>query len=237
MKPKQLFALALTTFLFLSTTFSQNTSWPNEPYIEVKGSAETEITPNEIYIQVVLKEYEESKVLVPMATIEENFVAKMKAIGLAKEHIHLDQFSTCHIRVRKKKHKQLQTKTFDVMITSVDQILPLMEALGEIPEANARLARVSHSELERFRKEVKQEAAKAAKEKATLLSDAVGAKIGKPLKIVETSPNQAFYHQQQDFLSNTYINQKTYAGDKASNSYTLRPITLRYEVLIQFQVE
>jgi uncharacterized protein YggE len=50
---------------------------------------------------------------------------------------------------------------------------------------NADISRVAHSEIEKYRKEVKIIAVKAAKEKAGYLLEAIGESVGKPLMIQE----------------------------------------------------
>jgi uncharacterized protein YggE len=50
---------------------------------------------------------------------------------------------------------------------------------------NANISRVAHSEIEKYRKEVKIIAVKAAKEKAGYLLEAIGETVGKPLMIQE----------------------------------------------------
>ena len=217
--------------------FAQNTHMADQPFITVKGSAEMEVIPDEIYIKVLLKEYAVGKVTVTMEEVEAQFIEEMKGIGLPPEAIHLERFSERHIRVRRKKDKLEQTKTFEVMLTEVDQILPMMEALGKIPKSDAQLARVDHAEIARFRAEVKQEAAKAAKRKATLLTEAIGSEIGKPLQIIEVDPTTSYTWQHQDLLSNSYMNKQSYQNDKTGGNYTLKPIKLRYEIMIQFALK
>jgi hypothetical protein len=57
---------------FILTNF---VSWgqTEKPYIEVIGSAESEINPNIIVISIRLKEYDENKVKVTLDKIEKRF--------------------------------------------------------------------------------------------------------------------------------------------------------------------
>ncbi len=69
--------------LLASTSFAQTQINPYPKTITVNGSAEMEIIPDEIYVQVDLKEYEKKgQGKINIETIKRNFLANLKDIGI-----------------------------------------------------------------------------------------------------------------------------------------------------------
>src|SRR3982751_5273760 len=85
----------ISTLLLFSamTSFSQIEKNPYPRTITVSGSAEMEIVPDEIYVQVDLKEYEkkgQSKVSIDK--IRQEFLGKAKSIGLPDSAITIASY-------------------------------------------------------------------------------------------------------------------------------------------------
>ena len=74
---------------FLATvSFAQNYVNPYPKTITVNGSAEMEITPDEIYVQVDLKEYEKKgQGKMPIDKIRQDFLKAVRSLGLPDSSI------------------------------------------------------------------------------------------------------------------------------------------------------
>ena len=69
--------------LFTFGALSQNVQNPYPRTITVNGSAEMEITPDEIYVQVDLKEYEKKgQGKIGIEKIRQNFLTAVRSLGL-----------------------------------------------------------------------------------------------------------------------------------------------------------
>src|SRR5205085_8143425 len=76
------FMLSLTV-LFFTATRAQTVANPYPKTITVTGSAEMEIVPDEIYVQVVLKEYEKKgQGKVSIDKIRQDFLTAVRSLGL-----------------------------------------------------------------------------------------------------------------------------------------------------------
>jgi uncharacterized protein YggE len=74
--------LFLASIILSTTLFAQERN-PFPRTITVNGSAEMEIVPDEIYVQVYLKEYEKKGAgKVPIDKIRQNFLAAVRSLGL-----------------------------------------------------------------------------------------------------------------------------------------------------------
>src|SRR3954469_19975792 len=78
--------LKLTVLLFLTFLAgqSQTKNFLDQPYIEVSGSADTLVTPNEIFIKILLSE-KDTKDRVSIEELEIRMVNALKALGLDTE--------------------------------------------------------------------------------------------------------------------------------------------------------
>ncbi len=78
----------LTLLVFLLSTIhfanSQTKNFIDQPYIEVSGSADTLVTPNEIYIRIILSE-KDTRDRISIEDLELKMVAAVKGLGLDTE--------------------------------------------------------------------------------------------------------------------------------------------------------
>ncbi|MCU0340018.1 MAG: SIMPL domain-containing protein [Spirosomaceae bacterium] len=183
-----LLAILLTATAFAQTT----TSVEKDPIkkIAVTGTAELEVTPDELYFSISLKEYfrdeKNQKDKVSLETIEKQLIEAVKAAGLPKENLTVSGVSGYREWTgRKKPQYFLAAKQFQLKLTNVHNINDLMAKVDDRGVEYVSMSRVEHSKKEEFRKQVKINALKAAKEKANYLLEAIGEKTGEVLEIQE----------------------------------------------------
>ncbi len=70
----------------------------------------------------------------------------------------------------------------------------LVEKLDDEATANFQIVKTSHSRIQEFRKQLKIEAVKQAKQKALYLTEAIGEKSGEAITINEPDENSIYYH-------------------------------------------
>ena len=76
--------IILTPFILLTLSFVGHTQTKNfidQPYIEVTGSADTLVTPNQIFIKSIISE-KDSRDKVPIQESENKMVAAFKTLGI-----------------------------------------------------------------------------------------------------------------------------------------------------------
>ena len=71
----------LFMFLFFSVFAQDNKNFIDQNYIEVTGKGEMEITPDEIYIQIVINE-SDNKGKESLEMLEKKMLAKLQTIGI-----------------------------------------------------------------------------------------------------------------------------------------------------------
>ena len=193
----------MTVLLLLTATitvFGQITT-ENEtekPYIEVTGTAEKEIIPDEIYIAITIKERHEGKEKITIDKQEADLKEALKSIDVSLDDLSLSDANANYIRVKWTK-KDVITKTeYILKVGNALTVGKVFEKLDELKIVDAYILRVSHSKLLEFKKEVRIMAIKAAKEKADYLLTAIGEQTGKALKVNEITSN---YNRDDSYLN------------------------------------
>ena len=194
-------AILLSALLFgaiVSPSFSQTATVqlaPSVPKIEVAGFAEMEVIPDEIYFNVSLREYyndeknQKDKVLI--STLEKQLIKAVADAGLPKEALSISGVGGYQNYVDKKKKPAtfLEAKQYELKVSSPEKLDGILSKVESRGVQYANVGRVDHSKREEFKKQVKIDALKAAKEKANYLVAAVDQKLGQVLEIRELDEN------------------------------------------------
>jgi hypothetical protein len=145
----------------------------------------------------------------------------------------LADVTTNAIRQRRKERELYSQKTYEITFSRTEDVMVLLNNVKNVKLDYLDIVTLSHTEIEKYRLEIKIEALKAAERKADALLNSVGVKRGKPIMIQENPPKNAFVRQDQ---SNTLYN----IVDPESlgvSEIPLKKIKLRFEILAQFEIE
>lgn len=184
--------LFMLSFLITSFSFSQigGKNFIDQPYIEVTGTIETEVSPNEIYLNIVLNE-NNNKGKLSIEDQENQMISILKTleIDLDKNFSILD-FNGYYKRKFLADNDVTKIKNYELIINNGETLGKVFQALDQINISNISIAKVSHSDIEKIRKETKLKALKIAKEKATNYAEALNQTLGKAIFIQETHNSQ-----------------------------------------------
>ena len=185
-------------FLFATAVSAQQVQpiFTNNPFpkiITVSGSAEMEIVPDEIYVNVELKEYQkkgENKK--GIETIKTQFLEACKAVGIPDSLISIVSYAGNNPYFWKKRKKDpdlFAGITYQVKFKNSELMDKLVEKLDDDATQGFLIVSTSHSKMTEYRRQLKIAAVKAAKEKGIYLTEAVGEKLGEAIKINEPDEN------------------------------------------------
>ena len=222
--------LLLSLLLSSSPAFSQD----DPTYIEVYGSAESEITPDIILVSVRLKEYDENKTKVPMEVIESEFLKAAEKSDIPNENIQLGSFELNSFQRKRRDRDFRAEKTYQVQFSSSAEIMTFLDNLQTVKLDYLGVTKLTHSEIEKYRLELKIEALKAAGRKADALLEAVGAKRGKPL-IIDEGGKPSFWTPQN--TSSNFAYGFLDAEAVNANEVPIKKIKLRFEIRARFEIE
>ncbi len=240
-------ALMVTVFL----AGAQNTQpgcYPFPKTISVNGSAEMEIIPDEIYVQVDLREYKKrGEEKVELEKIKTDFLNNCKAVGIADSNISVasfDGYNLASIWKRRKKDPDLFASiTYQIKFSSTKLIDQMVEKLDDEATSNFSIVRTSHSKITEYRRQLKIQAVKAAKEKANYLAESVNERVGEAITITEPEEHttsdvaNGFYNTNAKMYSNTLAFNKADGYSISDGGVDYRKIKLRYEVKILYALK
>lgn len=239
--------LSLMVLCLTQAAIAQSTQpgcYPFPRTISVTGSAEMSIVPDEIYVQVDLREYKKKgEEKVELDKIKKDFLASCAAVGIADSNIAVasyDGYNIASIWKRRKKDPDLFASiTYQVKFSNTRLMDELVNRLDDEATNNFFISLATHSKISEYRKQLKILAVKAAKEKAQYLTESVNEQLGQAITITE--PEE---YSSSDVRSNRYSNSISNVVSKPSSSYGItddgvdyRKIKLRYEVKMLFALK
>ncbi len=209
--------------------------------IEVTGSSEMEIIPDELYFNISLREYytdeKNQKDKVVITTLEKQLIKAIADAGLSRENLSVSGVGGYQNYVDKKKKPAtfLESKQYELKVDRADKLDGILSKIDTRGIQYANIARVDHSKKEEFKKQVKINALKAAKEKALYLVEAVDQKLGAVLEIHELEEN-AIYPQPM------YKAMRTYAAAESADAVQdsdvqFQKIKITYKMQAAFEIK
>lgn len=181
-------SLATPTLAFGQTS---TTTAEAQPYIEVTGTAEQEVIPNEIYIGITIRERYVNKTKVTIEEQEEKLRNSVKSLGIDLKNLYLSDANADYVKVRWQKKDVLTKKDYTLKVGTTKALAQVFQELEKLEITDASIARVNHSSMDSLRREVRIHAIKTAKNKADYLLTAIGEQTGRALVIKENEISQS----------------------------------------------
>lgn len=188
MKKTKFLLLSLIIFFMVPVVHGQTKTEifeDKKPYIEVLGTAEKEVIPDEIFIKIILLEKFVGKEKQTIEMQEEKLKAALKEIGVELSNLSLTDVNADNIRVSWTKNDVISKKDFTLKVSNATTVGQVFQQLDKLEINGAYISMVNHSKLDSLKKETRVLAITAAKDKADYLLNAIGEKTGKPLVIHE----------------------------------------------------
>ena len=182
---KKLTFLAYMLFSILLAN-SQTKNFIDQPYIEVSGNSDTLITPNEIYIRILLSE-KDTRDRVPIEELEQKMVSTLKSLGLdTKEDLTTSDMTSNFKYYLLKSKDVLKTKLYSLKVTDAVTASQVFLKLEEIAISNTSIERVAHSDLDNIKNKMRTNAIVDAKSRAIALTKPLNQTVGVAVHIVDT---------------------------------------------------
>lgn len=238
--------LKVVMIAILSTSVSQMYSQDaiKQKTINVSGIAEMEVVPDEIYVQIELREYDrKGGGKADIETLKTDFLKSALSIGIVETDISVQSYSGWDgdywwYKKNKKKNPDMKASiTYLVKIASTKKMDELVQKLDDEATQNFSIAKVSHSKLETFKKQLKIEAIRAARDKANYLAEAINEKAGEALTINE--PMEANFFPQPVYANKmmTNANMEDATGGGETPVIDFKKMKLRFEVNVIFAIK
>ena len=171
--------IALVALTFALPVFAQE----EENYIQVNGTSEMEIVPNQFYLSITLDE-SDTKGKQAIELQRKQMIAVLKTLGIDTEkQLTMADMSSSYF----KRGTSLSIAKYQLLLSTTEQVVSVYDKLSEIGISDIDISRVSHTDMEQFKSKCRQDAMKNAKAIATELATAVGQTIGSCIYIYDSN--------------------------------------------------
>lgn len=238
---RKLIVLVLISF-GSATLFAQSAPNPFPKTITVSGSAEMEVIPDQIFVNILLREYQkkgESKK--ELETIKSEFLNACASAGIADSLISIVSYTGYNnyfwLRKRKKSPDMNSSITYQIRFSQSKQMDDLVDKLDDEATQSFDIVGTNHSKMTEFRKQLKIGAVKAAKDKAIYLTEAIGEKLGPAITVNEPDDQDRRSTVANTMLTNVqmrYEYKETGGGSGKTFEIDFKKIKLRFEVEVIF---
>lgn len=202
-------------------------------YIEVTGTAEVEIVPDEIHYVIQIREYfreefdgkskpEEYRTKVGIERIERELMQALTRAGIESAAIRTQEVGD---NWRKPGQDFLVSKTFDITLHDFGQIDRIVQNVDTKGINAMYIGELKNRDMLTYHRQGKIAALQAARDKAAYLVEALGKKLGGVVRIVEADAPGAMLPAQSNVM----------ASDAASYD-RFRTIHRKYSMLVRFEI-
>jgi uncharacterized protein YggE len=184
---KALITLAVTMVCAITAQAQKN--FIDQPYIETSASADTLVTPDKIYIAIILNEAD-SKNKKSTEDQERLLETTLKKLNINTEKdLTLQNFSSDFKKYFLKGQNILKSKAYSLMVTNAVKAGQVITELENVGISNVNIDRTEYSKAEQLIAHLKVKAIKKTKQTADLLVKPLNQKIGKAIHINENKSN------------------------------------------------
>ena len=186
-------------------------------YIQVNGRSQMEVTPDEFYLSIVM-------------------IDALKKLGVdVEKQLKVANMSSDFY----KKASSLTTAKYQLLLHSAAEVGDVTAALGDLGISNVGIVRVTRSDIDSLKEQVRLDAIRNAKSSAEALAGAIGQKIGKCFYIYDSNYDVApqYYDNMMMVRSKAMMADSAEAGAPEEPSLDFKTIKLEYNVQTKFVLE
>lgn len=168
------------------TAFSQEKNFIDKPYLEVQGKADTLVTPNRIYIDVLISE-KDTKGKKSVEDLENEMLTKLKSLGIDTEkNVTMQDMMSNYKKYFLKQTDIQKAKSYSILVYDAKITAKVFIGLEEVGISNISIDKLEHSEEKKIQLVINSKAMENAKANALSFTKPLGQNIGKALFINQT---------------------------------------------------
>ncbi len=224
--------LAAAALMLLPAAAQTQEAFPS--YIQVNGRAEKEIVPDEFYLSIVIAE-RDSKGKISVEQQQKAMIAALKRDGIdVEKQLKVANLSSEFF----KKNTSVATAKYQLRLGSAAEVSKAWQTLDDLGISNVSIQKVSHSQLEQLKQQVRIEAMQDARSSAQMLAGAVGQSIGKCFYVYDSNNDVIPAYYNNGIMMRSMKMMDTAAeGAAEEESLDFKTIKLQYSVQAKFVLE
>ena len=230
---KKIWLLAFAAMVSL-TAFAQENVGPYPSFVQVQGTAEREIVPDEIYLSITINERDsKGKITVEQQQRDMLTALRRQGIDVDKQLKMVDLTSSYF-----KKRTAVATAQYQLKLGSSAEVAKAWQALDALGISQVNVEKVSHSQLAQYKAEVRTEAMRAARENARSLAEAIGQRIGKCFYIYDSNSGiMPKFYAANTMMRAAGMMDAAEAAVEDKEAFEFRTLKLQYHEQAKFVLE
>ena len=227
------------TIFFLSAgkIYCQEKNFIDKPYLEVQGKADTLVTPNRIYIDVLISE-KDVKGKKSVEELENDMLTKLKSLGIdVDKNVAMQDMMSNYKKFFLKQTDIQKSKSYSILVYDAKTTAKVFIGLEEIGLSNVRIDKLEHSEERKLQLLMNSKAIENAKANAVSFTKPLGQTVGKAIFIGNV-------YDIRNKRSNTELSmrlgisaQKSYNAEDYNTNIEFEKITISSEIGVRFALE
>jgi hypothetical protein len=191
---------------FISQAQAKN--FIDQPYLEVTGSADTLIEPDEIYINIIISE-KDNRDRIPVEEQETRMLASFKEIGIDIENnLSVNYMGSNFKYILLKGKEVIKTRQYVLKVKDARTAAQVFLLLEQLDISNSSIQKVNYSAINSLRNIMRNKAVANARERAIALTSALQQNVGNAIYLVDIDnnnlANQLYGSQLQDVVVTGY---------------------------------
>ena len=237
---KRLFIGFLLTISLSGFSQTGEKNFIDQNYIEVTGKAEMDIIPDMIYLKIILSD-KDNKNKQSLDEIDKSMIGKLNEIGIdLNKDLSIKDFVSNFKSYWLSKSDVILTKEYQLIVHDTKVLQKVFFEFQKLGISNVTIEKLDNIKIEQFRKEVKINAVKAAKDKAESLTASLNQTIGRAIYIQELE-NPYFANALQGRAAGMNVRMKSaasgYSDDSSAPDVEFEKINLQYSILVRFELK
>jgi len=235
---KSKFLILIVLLFSMNFAFSQDVKDSSPRYIEVIGSAEKEVKPDIILFDICIqeywkeeyetgKEYKDFVTKIPLQDIEKELQAELLKLGITKDQIAIVEGNNYS---KSSSKNTMEMKTYQITVNDLKVINNIIQNVKTKGISYMRISETKSKDIAQYQKQVKIDALKDAKDKATYLAASLGNTLGQVLFIEEYDINNKANMTAEELHNLTTMSSN--ASDLNKNT-----IVLKYKIIVRFELK
>ena len=211
----------------------QGEAYPS--YIEVTGTAEREIAPDEIYLSITISE-RDSKGRITVEQQYGEMVAALRGAGIdVEQRLKVVDLTSSFFR----KRTSVATAQYELKLGSSAEVARAWQTLDGQGISQVTVSKVSHSRLSAYKAEVRADAMRAARDNAASLAEAIDQRIGRCFYIYDSNSSvmPTFYAANRMVKTRAAGIMEDAVAEDAMEELEFQTIKLQYRVQAKFVLE
>ncbi|MFY9243497.1 MAG: SIMPL domain-containing protein [Polaribacter sp.] len=221
--------------LFTATILAQSTV--EKPFIEITGIAETEIVPDEIYLDICIKERTEKGKKLTLDYLENELKSVLKKIGIHENNLVISDVNAVLAKTGWWSEEILSVGNYTLKVNGAEKLKQLFENFKKMNISDVNITKATHSNIIELRKKNRIKAIKIAKEKADYLLSAIGEQTGKPIIIRELENNNSNFVNAKFINSSRSYSSFSKTGGSINEIVEFQKIKITSSLYVKFQIK